>query len=38
MIRALEKNDFGPNMYGTQIHKKYIVILNNKHHCIEYAA
>jgi len=39
MIRALEKNDFGPNMYGTQIHKqKYIVIINNKHQCIEYVS
>ena len=35
--------NFGPNMYGTQIHKtKYIVIINNKHQlhriCKSYAA
>lgn len=39
MIRALEKMNFGPNMYGPQIHKqKYIVIINNKHQCIEYVS
>jgi hypothetical protein len=37
MIRALEKNDFGPNMVHKFI-KKYIVIINNKHQCIEYVS